>query len=44
MDTESCRTLYATGKFTQTELAMQYGVHQGTISTVVRRAGWKRVA
>lgn len=31
-------TLYATGAWSQTALARQYGVHQTTISTVLRTA------
>ena len=37
------RRLYATGKFTQQELALQFGVAQSVISGIVLRQTWKHV-
>ena len=37
------RRLYATGNFTQQELALQFGVSQYTICQIVRRETWKHV-
>jgi len=37
------RLLYATGKFSQQELALRFGVSQRTISSVVGRRIWKHV-
>ena len=38
------RRLYATGKFTQQELGLRFGVGDATISKIVRRKLWKHVA
>lgn len=37
------RCLYATGTFTQIELARRFGVRQGTISEIVRCQKWRHV-
>lgn len=37
------RNKYATGKFTQVELAQEFGVLQTTISRVILRQSWKHV-
>jgi DNA invertase Pin-like site-specific DNA recombinase len=37
------RRLYATGEFTQQELALRFGVSKHTISLIVRRKIWKHV-
>jgi len=42
-DVREVRRLYATGKFTQQELALKFGVSQMTISNIVRRKLWKHV-
>jgi hypothetical protein len=34
------RGLYASGKFSQTQLGSMFNVHQGTISSVVREKSW----
>jgi len=38
------RRLYATGNFTQREIALQFGVDQTTISPIVNRQTWKHIA
>jgi len=38
------RRLYATGNFTQQELALRFGVNQQRISKIVNRQTWKHVA
>jgi hypothetical protein len=38
------RLLYATGNFTQKELALKFGVSQTTLSAIVRRETWKHVS
>jgi len=38
------RRLYATGNFTQQELALKFGVAQSVISDIVKRKKWKHVA
>lgn len=38
------RRLYATGNFTQQDLALKFGVAQGVISDIVKRKKWKHVA
>jgi len=35
------RRLYATGKFTQQELALQFGVVRSVISDIVKRKAWR---
>jgi DNA-binding MarR family transcriptional regulator len=35
---EEIRTLYASGAFTQVQLAEKFGFRQGTISTIVKRS------
>jgi hypothetical protein len=37
------RRLYATGKFSQRELAAQFGVDHSTIGRIVRRQAWKHI-
>jgi hypothetical protein len=37
------RRLYATGVFTQQELALRFGVDQRTVSEIIRRKIWKHV-
>jgi hypothetical protein len=37
------RRLYATGKFTQKELGLRFGVDQTTISLIVKRQTWQHV-
>jgi len=37
------RILYATGNFTQRELALQFGVDHSTIGYIVRRQMWKHI-
>ena len=41
---EEVRRLYATGKFTQRELGLRFGVDRRTISQIVNRLRWKHVA
>jgi len=36
------RDLYATGKYTQKELAEKYNLHQTTISNIIRNKIWKK--
>lgn len=38
------RDKYASGGYLQRELAQEYGVAQGIISAVIRRAAWKHVS
>ena len=40
-DVREIRRLYATGKFTQQELALQLGVVRSVISNIVKRKAWK---
>ena len=40
-DVSLIRELYATGKFTQKELAIRFGVSQPMIGYIVRRDSWK---
>lgn len=37
------RSLYASGSWSQQRLGLRYGIHQATVSVIVRRAGWKHV-
>lgn len=43
-DVREIRRLYATGQFTQRELAEQYDVSPSRVSTIIRREGWSHVA
>jgi len=42
-DVRENRRLYATGEFSQRELARRFGVHQRTIGRIVLRKNWKHV-
>jgi len=42
-DAKRIRRLYATGQYSQRELARMFGVGQMTISDIVRRETWKHV-
>lgn len=37
------RTMYATGQFSQQELADAFGVYQGTVGAIIRHKTWKHV-
>ena len=42
-DVREIRRLYATGQFTQQDLALRFGVSYQTISDIVRRHTWKHI-
>jgi len=42
-DVREIRRLYATGNFTQKELALRFSVDQSTISLIVRRCIWNHI-
>lgn len=41
--TEAIRAAYAAGGITQRELGEQYGIHQGTISTILHNKHWSGI-
>jgi len=43
-DVREIRRLYATGEFTQRELALRFGVNNATICRIVLRKTWKHIA
>jgi hypothetical protein len=42
-DVKDIRRKYATGEYTQREIAKTFGVTPGSVSLIVRRKGWKHV-
>jgi DNA invertase Pin-like site-specific DNA recombinase len=42
-DVREIRRLYATGNFTQRELALEFGIARSAIGKIVRRQAWKHV-
>lgn len=43
-DVRDIRRRYATGKVTQEELALDYGMSQACINDLILRKSWKKVA
>lgn len=42
-DIRRIRALYETGKYTQKELGLRFGVSGSTINGIVRRTAWKHI-